>query len=125
MKNNNRVLYIEDNSDDLYYFQYLLNKIDKSIHLVSVNNGEDAIDMLSDKPDDYRVIFLDIKLPKYNAFEILEKLNELNISLPTDKIIILTTSSNERDIKLIQQMGINKFFFKPISENTLRSFFTS
>ncbi|RJP59381.1 MAG: response regulator [Candidatus Auribacter fodinae] len=125
MKNNNRVLYIEDNSDDLYYFQYLLNKIDKSIHLVSVNNGEDAIDMLSDKPDDYRAIFLDIKLPKYNAFEILEKLTELNISLPTDKIIILTTSSNERDIKLIQQMGINKFFFKPISENTLRSFFTS
>lgn len=115
------ILYIEDNADDIFYFKYVLNKIDKSIQLISVDNGEEAIDVLSEN-NNYRLIFLDIKLPKFNAFEILGALKSADKVVPIDKIIILTTSTSENDMRSVQELGIKKFLFKPISESTLRSF---
>jgi CheY-like chemotaxis protein len=59
------------------------------------------------------VILLDINIPKVNGLEVLKyfKTNPRSQMVP---VIILTSSSEDRDIQAAYQLGANSYIVKPV-----------
>jgi len=121
MKQLKKILYVEDNIDDRFFMKYIINKINPDVNIEEIDNGEDALNYLRTNKNNYEIIFLDIKLPKLSAFEILSILYDEKKDIPSDKICILSTSSTEKDIQQAHKYGINLFISKPIREEMLKN----
>lgn len=114
------VLLVEDSSDDAFLFQRVLSRTGISANLSIVRNGTAAVEFLKavsegrepekfPRPD---VIFLDLKLPLLSGFEVLRWVRQQNFSPPL-RIIVLTGSDEERDKRLVAELGVNEFITKP------------
>ena len=88
--------------DDLRYIKYFINLIKnnfKNIDIVHIaTDGEEAINEIS--LNNFDLIFLDLKIPKINGIEVIQKVNKLNyIIIP--KFIIISG-----DVSLIKKYMI-------------------
>ncbi len=115
------ILLVEDNEGDILLTTDVLEE-KKIINKVSVvKDGNLAIDFLNQRKDYANaelpnLILLDINLPKKNGHEVLQylKANEKFKHIP---IIMLTTSSSEKDIMLSYKNYANCFITKPVEVN--------
>jgi chemotaxis family two-component system response regulator Rcp1 len=112
------ILLVEDNPGDVRLTQEALQEGKVRINMVSVADGEEAIDFLRQKgryPHAFRpdLILLDLNLPKKSGFEVLEdiKNDEALKSIPA---VVLTTSQAEEDILKSYQLHANAFISKPV-----------
>lgn len=116
--NNAHILLIEDNEGDILLTIEALEER-KIINEISVvRNGKEAIDFLfrqgkyanATAPD---LILLDVNLPLKNGHEVLQiiKSDERTKKIP---VIMLTTSSSERDVNLSYEHHANCFITKPV-----------
>lgn len=112
------ILLVEDNEGDILLTKEAF-KERKVINKMSVvKNGADAIDFVLKKgqysgvstPD---LILLDINLPIRNGFEVLDTLksHEESRRIP---IIMLTTSSSQKDINKAYDHYANSYVTKPL-----------
>ncbi len=111
-----KILLIEDNEGDILLTREALqdSKITNTVNVI--RDGEAAIDFFSNlvnKEELPDLILLDINLPKKSGHEVLVYLknNEKYKRIP---VIILTTSSSERDITLSYKNYANCFITKPM-----------
>lgn len=112
------LLYIDDNPHDAQLLFRTLEKQQITSKYFLLKDGEEALEFFFGQPADNsslpwpKVVLLDIKLPKVNGFEVLEKLKSDNT---TKKIpVIIFTSSNERqDLEQAYQLGANSYLVKP------------
>ena len=76
-------------------------------------DGQEALDFLFSRDSKPRFILLDLELPKISGLEVLRriKVDAWSRSIP---VIMLTSSQNDRDIKLSFQWGANSYIVKPI-----------
>ena len=108
----------------------LFNLASKRMNLIEpvevLEDGEQAIEHLSGKgkyadrlehplPD---MIFLDIKMPKRNGFEVLEWLRNKS-NLPHIPVVMCTASDYEMDVEKAYKMGANAYLVKPTNINAL------
>jgi two-component system response regulator len=110
------ILLVEDNPDDVLFTIRAFAKNHIRNEIVVANDGEQALRLLL--PDDGQplrpaLILLDIKLPKVDGLEVLRAIrgDERTSSLP---VVVLTTSSEERDIVESYRLGANSFVRKPV-----------
>jgi len=114
------VLLIEDNQDDIDLTLRALRLNDVDNEVVVVRDGAAAVDYLlrSDRagPGDSlpRLVLLDINLPKVSGLDVLRRLreNERTRVLP---IVMLSTSSHDRDVRESYASGANSYIVKPVS----------
>jgi two-component system response regulator len=111
------ILLIEDNQDDEALTLRALGKNNLAEHVTVMRDGAEALEYLLGKGSASRplpdVIFLDLKLPKIDGLEVLQKLrdNQRTRLLP---IVVLTSSDIEDDINRAYHLGCNSFIQKPI-----------
>jgi CheY-like chemotaxis protein len=114
-----KCLLIDDDSDDRQIFSIALKKISAKVELSTAESGIKALEKLkadaSYIPD---FIFLDLNMPVMNGFECMRELKKLD-HLRSAKIIIYTTSSDERDMEESKNMGAFRFVTKPFDINDL------
>jgi len=110
------ILLIEDNEGDILLTTEALQE-SKIINRISVlKDGKNAIDFfegLSNKNDIPDLVLLDINLPKKSGHEVLFyiKNSEKYKQVP---VIMLTTSSSEKDILGSYRNHVNCYITKPI-----------
>ena len=112
------ILLVEDNEGDIILITEALEEGKICNQLQVIKNGWAAIEHLNqivDKsitelPD---LIILDVNLPKMNGHEALKKIKE-NDKTRHIPVIMLTTSSDERDIYLAYRNYANCYITKPI-----------
>jgi two-component system response regulator len=115
------ILLVEDNPQDAEMAIRALKKYKFANNLVHVTDGEEALDFIfargaySDRKIENgpKVILLDLKLPKIDGLEVLKLIK----SDPRTKIIpviVLTSSSEEKDIIESYRLGVNSYIIKPV-----------
>ncbi|MEJ5994403.1 response regulator [Pedobacter sp. Du54] len=110
------ILLVEDNEGDILLTTEALEE-SKIINKISViKDGSAAIDFFEQLKDDQNkpdLVLLDINLPKKSGQEVLShiKKHPLHSRIP---VIMLTTSSAERDILLAYKNYANCYITKPV-----------
>ena len=121
MTNGTDILLIEDNPEDVEITlrAFRKNHIANKIHVV--RDGEEALECLfstgryadSSPCANTKLILLDLKLPKVDGLEVLQKCK----SDPRTKnipIVVLTSSREERDLVQSYNYGVNSYVVKPV-----------
>lgn len=113
MKKKLSILLIEDDVIEVMKLNRTISTSKLPHEIIETKNGEEALAFLrSDKslPD---IILLDLNMPKMNGLEFLNILKEDKVLkyLPT---IVLSTSSNQKDILACYKTGIAGYIIKPL-----------
>ncbi len=118
------ILLVEDNPDDEALALRALKKSNLANEIAVARDGVEALDFLfcegqhADRaPCDLPVVvLLDLKLPKVDGLEVLKRIksDERTRRLP---VVILTSSSEERDIVDSYDFGANSYIRKPVDFN--------
>lgn len=116
------ILLVDDDPDDNFYHQLIINEMD-IVHSIEIaKNGIEALAYLKkedQKPPD--IIFLDLNMPKMNGWEFLEQYKDLDKSQkPKVLIIILTTSANPEHMEKAKEIqDVTGFETKPLTKEML------
>jgi two-component system, response regulator len=115
------ILLVEDNPNDVQLTLHALkrHRLTNRIHVV--RDGAEALEFLfatgayahrtrADRP---RVVMLDLKLPRVDGMEVLREIRR-NPGTRTLPVVILTSSSEERDIAETYDLGANSYIVKPV-----------
>lgn len=123
------ILLVEDNEGDIFLTTEALEDSKVINNIEAVRDGKSAIEYVlkqgkykdAPSPD---LILLDINIPFKNGHEVLQSLkqNEKSKHIP---IIMLTTSSSERDINLSYQNHANTYITKPVEADQFLKAITS
>ena len=98
MRNLKPILLVEDDDVDVMTVKRALKDSKITNKLVSISDGEEAIDYLRTKSNlKPCVILLDLNMPKMNGIEFL-KIAKTDEELKSIPVVVLTTSSSEQDI---------------------------
>jgi two-component system, response regulator len=119
---NHEILLVEDNSSDAELTLHALRKNQLASVVSHVRDGAEALDFLFcrgpfasrrfEQPPS--LILLDLKLPKVNGLEVLERVKADPRTKPIP-IIILTSSKEEQDLVNGYQLGVNSYIQKPVN----------
>lgn len=108
---------IEDNSNDVELTQIALRKAGFAFEVIVFRDGALALEGLaaaeSDLHQELQMIFLDLKLPRVNGFEVLQRLRS-DERFDTVPIVILTSSAVESDLRKAYALHANSYIVKPI-----------
>lgn len=125
--NDTEILLVEDNMDDALLTIRALKKKNLANKIHHLKDGAEALDFIFgegefagrnilEKP---KLILLDLKMPKVNGIEVLERIksHELTKRIP---VVILTSSNQDPDIERCYKLGANSYIVKPVGfENFL------
>jgi len=117
--NPGKILLVEDNPDDVTLTLRALKSRNITNDVVVASDGVQALEFLfgagtapgaAELP---AVVLLDLKLPKVNGLEVLQRIraDERTRMLP---VVILTSSDEERDIIKGYSLGANSYVRKPV-----------
>jgi two-component system response regulator len=110
------ILLVEDSEDDYEATIRAFKKANLHNPVTWCKSGRDALDFLKTSHADQRpsIILLDLNMPGLDGRKTLQLIKE-DPALKRIPVIILTTSSDERDIEVCYQMGANTYIQKPVS----------
>jgi CheY-like chemotaxis protein len=121
------VLLVEDDPADYRLIQRAFIKIDKSIPIIRLSNGDEAVAYLSgDPPYDNRVlhpmpsvVLLDLKLPRRSGFEVLTWVRQHPSGIRRLPIVVLTSSRHSTDVNRAYDLKANSYLVKPAAGSDL------
>jgi CheY-like chemotaxis protein len=105
-----KVLYIDDDVDDLEIFKEALQKIDKTVECDFAQGAREALFKLKSQrlPD---LIFLDINMPEISGRQLLESLRS-NPLLQHIPVVVYSTSENQKNWRASRALGAFAYIVK-------------
>ena len=108
-----KILLIEDDVIEVMKFNRTIGFLKLSHKVIEANNGEDALKILENKNNRPDIILVDLNMPKINGIEFLNILKSDNV-LRYIPAIVLTTSSNMKDLRECYEAGVAGYLLKPL-----------
>jgi len=116
------ILLVEDNPQDLGLTLRALQKSNLANHIHVARDGEEALHFIFCEGDYAwrkiehapKVILLDLKLPKVDGKEVLERIK----GDPRTKmipVVVLTSSKEQSDVVESYKLGVNSYIVKPVN----------
>ncbi len=116
------ILLVEDNPEDLELTLRAFRKSNLANRIEVARDGAEALDFLFCEgshsgrriEDGPRFILLDLKLPKVDGLEVLQRVK----SDPRTRdipLVILTSSREQRDLVESYRLGVNSYILKPVN----------
>ncbi len=115
------ILLVEDNEGDILLTLEVFEECKLDTEISVAKNGQEALDFLfkrgkftnEKRPD---LILLDINMPIFNGHEVLRRIKS-DENLRKIPVIVLTTSSSQKDIDEAYSNHCNSYVKKPIEVN--------
>jgi len=120
------ILVVEDNPADAKLTMLALAACNLANPVVHVRDGEEALDYLfctgkfaSRKPETPVLVMLDLKMPKVDGTEVLEKIksDERMKHIP---VTVFTSSQEHPDVQKCYELGVNSYVVKPLDFDSFR-----
>ena len=116
-----KILLVEDNPNDVELTRRAMKKANIGNGIKVVEDGVEALKFFFGEDgkggcpaeDLPIVVLLDLKLPKIDGLEVLRQLRE-NEKTKRVPVVILTSSSEEKDIITSYNLGANSYVRKPV-----------
>jgi CheY-like chemotaxis protein len=116
------ILLVEDDQNDVFFAQYAFKEAGITNPIQTVADGQQAIDyLLGQGPYADRkrfpfpcLVLLDLKLPVKMGLDVLRHLRT-QPQLPNLLVLVLTSSSNIRDVDEAYRLGARAYLVKPVS----------
>jgi CheY-like chemotaxis protein len=117
------ILLVEDNPADVELTLAALKRSQIANEIVLARDGVEALNYIfcegeyaDREPGPPSVVLLDLKLPKVNGLEVLErvKTHPEHRNIP---MVMLTSSREESDVVRSYSVGVNSFVVKPVEFN--------
>ena len=121
-ENGTDILLVEDTDGDAELAIRILRREHPTINIFTATDGEEALDFLFCRgpfssrsfENPPKVVFLDLKLPKLDGVEVLEK-SKKDDRTKAIPIVILTSSKEESDLIRSYDLGANSYVQKPVN----------
>ena len=117
------ILLVEDNPDDVLLARRALKKAALAASMTVVGDGDAAVAWLegaiagTGNPMP-ALVLLDLKLPRRPGLEVL-RWGRAQEQLATTPFVMLTSSSEDEDIRTAYALGANSYLQKPVAFNNL------
>lgn len=117
------LLLVEDNDLDVEFVRRLIKKLHVEVTLLRANNGEDALNILSqvgssDEISTPIAIIIDIHMPRMGGIELLQTISE-HEELANVPCYVLSSSTLHQDKDNAAKHGAKNYFIKPITAEQL------
>jgi DNA-binding response OmpR family regulator len=109
------ILLVEDNADDEELCVRALRRSHIKNEIVVAHDGVEAVEYLLDQNacDRPHLVLLDLKLPRLDGLQVLERLRA-DARTRTTPVVVLTTSDEQRDLVESYDLGANSYIRKPV-----------
>lgn len=118
MSFHNKVLLIEDDEITRFLMCEIITGLGAQVETAA--NGAEGCDMLSDAPDAYGLVLMDMHMPEMSGIEAAQKIRtqeqDTQCHVP---IIALTADLTYQDASRVRHLGMNGYTSKPVSPGTL------
>lgn len=122
------ILLIEDNQNDIDLALYALREGNLVNGVFVVRDGKAALDFLfcresfSERSFNHppKLVLLDLKLPKIDGLQVLRQLKS-DPRTKTIPVVIMTSSTEERDLVESYSLGVNSYIQKPVDFDQFRA----
>lgn len=113
------ILLVEDNPQDLDLTLRAFKRRNLANPVQVARDGQEALDFIprweaGETPP--LVVLLDLKLPRVDGLEVLRQLRATLVSA-TLPVVVLTSSSADRDVRTAYQLHANSYIVKPVDFN--------
>ena len=115
------LLLVEDNASDVELTLRVFKKQNLTNRIKVAGDGAEALEFFFG-PDGQgsehlifppRMILLDLKLPKLNGIEVLERM-KADPRTRLIPVVILTSSREDQDLHMCYELGVNSYIVKPV-----------
>ena len=111
-KNIKLILLADDDADDCMFFENAIEELSVPAKIVTVHDGEAAMEWLTNTKILPDVIFLDINMPCKNGAECLEEIKAIE-HLQNIPIVVISTSLENDIIESLHKNGALFYIRKP------------
>lgn len=110
------VLVAEDNAINQAVLETILERIGHQVCIA--NDGEEALDILTERDTDFDLVILDINMPKVSGLDVLKayRCMETEAKMP---IIMLSANALPETIEQCKRAGADEYLTKPVNSKRL------
>jgi two-component system response regulator len=124
MKDNKKILLVEDNPDDIELTLRAFRKNNILNEIIIKRDGAEALDFffgedgvaVNNTNDMPILTMLDLKLPKIDGLDVLKKIRS-DKRTKLIPVVILTSSNEQSDLLSGYELGCNSYIRKPVDFN--------
>lgn len=118
MKKNLITIISDDDEGHTILIKKNLQRVGIKNNILNFKNGEETLNYLKKKKRENLkksnyLLLLDIRMPKINGIEVLQKIKR-DQKLNTIPVIIITTTDDPKEIDLCNELGCVDYLVKPI-----------
>lgn len=114
-KPKHKILLAEDDGSIAFIINFIINR--EGFDVVIARDGKEAMEQI-ENGGPYTLAIIDIMMPFYDGFQLIEKIRSLEHWKKTP-VIVLSSLSQEKNIVRALKMGANDYIVKPFQPGEL------